>query len=40
MISQVTNILKRAPATVLEDMIGVTAIFIIIFVGLSLPGFV
>jgi hypothetical protein len=40
MIRQATRIIARAPNTVLEDSIGVAAIFVVVFIGLSLPGMV
>ncbi|GEM_PF-2707876 len=38
MVSEITRIIARAPATLLEDTIGVAAIVVVLLVGLSLPG--
>ena len=38
MITTLKTIVSRAPATVLEDFIGVAAIFVVFVVGLNLPG--
>ena len=38
MFTQVTRILTNQPSNVLQDAIGVAAIFVVLFVGLSLPG--
>lgn len=38
MMTQIARILTTDPAAILEDAIGVVAIFVIILVGLSLPG--
>lgn len=38
MITQLKNVITRAPGTFLEDAIGVVAIFVMLLVGLSLPG--
>ena len=38
MIYQLKTIVTRAPATFLEDMVGIAAIFVVLVVGLSLPG--
>ncbi|MDA0222151.1 MAG: hypothetical protein QNL16_14925 [Rhodobacterales bacterium] len=38
MIIQLKNVITRAPGTFLEDAIGVAAIFVMLLVGLSLPG--
>lgn len=40
MVLQLSRILRRAPAQVLEDMIGLAAIFVILFIALSLPGLI
>lgn len=40
MIMQLKSIVTRAPGAVLEDMIGVAAIFVVLLVGLCLPGIV
>ena len=38
MNKRISHILKHQTSDVLEDMIGVAAIFVVVFVGLSLPG--
>ena len=38
MISQISRIISRAPSNILEDVVGVAAIFVVLIVGLSLPG--
>jgi len=38
MFTQISRIITRAPSNVLEDAVGVAAIFVVLFVGLSLPG--
>lgn len=38
MFAQVKSIITRAPSTLLEDTIGLAAIFVMVVVGLSLPG--
>ncbi|MFT4714934.1 MAG: hypothetical protein ACI861_002331 [Paracoccaceae bacterium] len=40
MILQISRILKHQTSHVLEDMIGIAAIFVVLFVGLSLPGII
>lgn len=40
MFTQISQIITRAPSAVIEDMIGVMAIFVVLLVGLSLPGMV
>lgn len=37
MIHQAARIIRRQQSHILEDFIGVTAIFIVVFVGLSIP---
>lgn len=37
MYKQITRILHTQPSNVMEDLIGVLAIFVVVFVGLSLP---
>lgn len=38
MLKSITQVLSRRPHHVMEDLIGVAAIFLVVFVGLSLPG--
>jgi hypothetical protein len=38
MFTQLITIVSRAPRTLLEDSLGVAAIFVILMVGLTLPG--
>ncbi len=38
MFTQIFRIFSRAPATILEDAVGVAALIVVLFVGLSLPG--
>ena len=38
MLNTLTRIITRQPHHVVEDLVGVVAIFVVVFVGLSLPG--
>ena len=38
MLKQLISALRDRPSELLQDMIGVMAIFFMIFIGLSLPG--
>ncbi len=38
MFKELEEIVARSQATVLEDTLGVVALFILLFAGLSLPG--
>ncbi len=38
MVSQIVKIVKRSPSSLLEDTVGCAAIFVVLLVGLSLPG--
>lgn len=38
MLKEFKEIVARSQATVLEDTLGVVALFILLFAGLSLPG--
>ena len=40
MLQQVSRIVSSRPSEVLEDAIGVAAIFVVAFVGLWLPGLI
>ncbi len=37
MMKEAVNILRQSPQSVIEDMIGVSAIFAMVFVALHLP---
>lgn len=38
MIQTLSRIVSRQPHHVMEDLVGVAAIFLVVFVALSLPG--
>lgn len=38
MIRETVRILARSPETVIKDILGIVAIFVIMFAGLNFPG--
>ena len=40
MFSQIARIATRSPSQMVEDIVGVAALFLVVFIGLTIPGLI